>query len=439
MIVETAQVNGTLWGRCIDGWIELANTNYVSSGSGNTNNTGNTSTATPVNSGTVVCTTGVNVRSGAGTNYPVVGSAYNGQRVSIYETVSVNGSFWGRIGEGRWISLNYVKLDSTNTGSTGNGGVIWEGSGSSNNNTSTTYQIGTVTATGLNVRAAAGVGNPIVGALKKGDQVKIYGQYTVNNTLWAKINVGEANEGWVCMNYISLASSGSTNNGTAIATGVVKANTNLNVRSGAGTAAPKVGTITGGTTVYIYEKVTVNGMEWGRIGTNQWVCLAYVTLSTTGTTPSTPSTPTVSTGTGTVISSTNLNVRTGPGANYTKVGSLTPGTQVTVYEVTTNGTQQWGRIGTNQWVCMTYVRMNSSGSTTIPSTGYTGRVISSTQLNVRAAAGTGNAIVARLNPGTTVTVYELTSVNGVSWGRIANGWVCMQYIQLTSGSGVIWQ
>ena len=441
VIVETAQVNGTLWGRCIDGWIELANTNYVSTGSGNTNNTGNTSTATPVNSGTVVCTTGVNVRSGAGTNYPVVGSAYNGQRVSIYETVSVNGSFWGRIGEGRWISLNYVKLDSTNTGSTGNGGVIWEGSGSSNNNTSTTYQIGTVTATGLNVRAAAGVGNPIVGALKKGDQVKIYGQYTVNNTLWAKINVGEANEGWVCMNYISLASSGSgsTNNGTAIATGVVKANTNLNVRSGAGTAAPKVGTITGGTTVYIYEKVTVNGMEWGRIGTNQWVCLAYVTLSTTGTTPSTPSTPTVSTGTGTVISSTNLNVRTGPGANYTKVGSLTPGTQVTVYEVTTNGTQQWGRIGTNQWVCMTYVRMNSSGSITIPSTGYTGRVISSTQLNVRAAAGTGNAIVARLNPGTTVTVYELTSVNGVSWGRIANGWVCMQYIQLTSGSGVIWQ
>ena len=441
VIVETAQVNGTLWGRCIDGWIELANPTYVSSGSGNTNNTGNTSTATPVNSGTVVCTTGVNVRSGAGTNYPVVGSAYNGQRVSIYETVSVNGSFWGRIGEGRWISLNYVKLDSTNTGSTGNGGVIWEGSGSSNNNTSTTYQIGTVTATGLNVRAAAGVGNPIVGALKKGDQVKIYGQYTVNNTLWAKINVGEASEGWVCMNYISLASSGSgsTNNGTAIATGVVKANTNLNVRSGAGTAAPKVGTITGGTTVYIYEKVTVNGMEWGRIGTNQWVCLAYVTLSTTGTTPSTPSTPTVSTGTGTVISSTNLNVRTGPGANYTKVGSLTPGTQVTVYEVTTNGTQQWGRIGTNQWVCMTYVRMNSSGSITIPSTGYTGRVISSTQLNVRAAAGTGNAIVARLNPGTTVTVYELTSVNGVSWGRIANGWVCMQYIQLTSGSGVIWQ
>ena len=433
VIVETAQVNGVAWGRCIDGWIELSNTNYVSGGSSTGGTTGG-STSTSVATGTVVCTTGVNVRSGAGTTYPVVGSAYNGQRVSIYETVSVNGSFWGRIGDSRWISLNYVKLDSSNTGNngnTGNGGVIWEGTGGSNG--SVTYQIGTVTATGLNVRASAGTGSAIVGALKKGDQVKIYAQTTVGNTLWGKTDTG-----WVCMNYISLSTNngGSNNNGTAIATGVVKANTNLNVRTGAGTAYTKVGTITGGTTVYIYEKVTVNGMEWGRIGANQWICLAYVTLNSS----TIPSTPAATTGVGTVISSTNLNVRSGAGANYTKVGFLTPGSQVTVYEVVTSGTQQWGRIGTSQWVCMTYIRMNSS--TTIPSTGYTGKVVNCTQLNIRAAAGTGSTIVGRLANGATVTVYELTSVNGVSWGRIANGWVCMQYIQLTgsgSNSGVIWQ
>lgn len=442
VIVETAQINGVLWGRFIDGWVELSNTSYSQSG---IQTNPNQSSSTAVNAGTVVCTTGVNVRSGPGTNYPVVGSAYNGQRVSIYETVSVNGSFWGRIGDNRWISLTYVKLDSTTSGGNGSGDIIWNGSGSNNNNNNntTSYQLGVVTATGLNIRSAAGVGNPIVGALKKGDQVKIYGQYTVNNTLWAKINVGEAKEGWVCMNYISLVSNGSgsngsANNGTAIATGVVKANTNLNVRSGAGTAYPKVGALTGGTPVSIYEKAVVNGMEWGRIGSGMWVCMAYINLNSTPNIPGTPAAPT--TGTGTVISSTNLNVRVGAGANYQKVGSLTPGTQVTIYELATNGTQQWGRIGSNMWVCMTYIRMNGS-STTVPSTGYTGKVISSTQLNVRAAAGTNNAIVARLNPGTTVTVYELTNVNGVSWGRIANGWVCMQYIQLTSsGSGsVVWQ
>ena len=69
-------------------------------------------------------------------------------------------------------------------------------------------------------------------------------------------------------------------------------------------------------------------------------------------------------------------------------------------------------------------------------------MVNCTQLNIRAAAGTGSAIVGRLASGSTVVIYELTSVNGVSWGRIANGWVCMQYIQLTgsgSNSGVIWQ
>ena len=447
VIVETAQVNGATWGRYADGWIQLANTSYTGSslpsGSGS-------STATSTTNGTVVCNTGVNVRSGAGTNYPVVGSAYNGQRVTIYETVNVNGSFWGRIGDGRWISLNYVKLDSSSSGSGSSGSnnnITWEGEGGSSTGSgsgtgSSSYLTGTVTATGLNVRAAAGTGSAIVGALKKGDQVKIYAQTTVGNTVW-----GQTDTGWVCMNYISLngtSSGGSGSTGTVIATGTVKSNTNLNVRSGAGTNYPRVGTITSGTAVNIYEKTTVNGMEWGRIGTNMWVCLAYINLNTnTGSTGSGGSTAT--TGTGTVISSTNLNVRSGAGANYTKVGSLTPGSTVTVYEVVTSGTQQWGRIGNNMWVCMSYVRMNSSG-TTVPSTGYTGKVISSTQLNVRAAAGTNNAIVGRLAPGTTVTVYELTNVNGVSWGRIATGWVCMQYIQLTStgsgsgsNSGISWQ
>ncbi len=447
VIVETAQVNGATWGRYADGWIQLANTSYTGtslpSGSGS-------STTTSTTNGTVVCNTGVNVRSGAGTNYPVVGSAYNGQRVTIYETVNVNGSFWGRIGDGRWISLNYVKLDSSSSGSGSSGSnnnITWEGEGGSNSGSgsgtgSSSYLTGTVTATGLNVRAAAGTGSAIVGALKKGDQVKIYAQTTVGNTVW-----GQTDTGWVCMNYISLngtSNGGSGSTGTVIATGTVKSNTNLNVRSGAGTNYPRVGTITSGTAVNIYEKTTVNGMEWGRIGTNMWVCLAYINLNTNnGSGGSNGSTAT--TGTGTVISSTNLNVRSGAGANYTKVGSLTPGSTVTVYEVVTSGTQQWGRIGNNMWVCMSYVRMNSSG-TTVPSTGYTGKVISSTQLNVRAAAGTNNAIVGRLAPGTAVTVYELTNVNGVSWGRIATGWVCMQYIQLTStgsgsgsNSGISWQ
>ena len=278
VIVEAVSVGGVNWGRYCDGWIELANTNYTVSGTLPT-------TPSTTTNGTVVCSTGVNVRAGAGTNYPVVGSAYNGQRVTVYETVNVSGSFWGRIGDGSWISLTYVKLDSSN-GSTNNGSTITNPG---------TYQLGVVTANGLNVRAAAGTGSAIVGALRKGDQVKILAQTTVGNTLW-----GQTDKGWVCMNYISITGSivgngtnnGSTNNGTAIATGSVKAGTNLNVRSGAGTGFPKVGTLASGTPVSIYEKTTVNGMEWGRIGSGMWVCLAYINLNTTPPTPKNPNTPT---------------------------------------------------------------------------------------------------------------------------------------------------
>ena len=444
VIVETATVGNVLWGRCVDGWTEMSNTSgagtVIGGSTGSSTGSSNGST-TVISTGMVVASSGVNVRAGAGTNYPVVGSAYNGQQVSIYETVNVNGTLWGRIGDSRWICLSYVKLNSNNNNNnnnnngSNNGGVIWDGTNDNNNNNTGSYQIGIVTASGLNVRVAAGVGNAICGSLKKGAQVKVYGQYVVNNVLWGKID-----QGWVCMNYIQLtgnSNNNNNNNGTVIASGTVKANTNLNVRNGAGVGYARVGSLTSGTAVNIYERVTVNGAEWGRIGVNQWVSMAYIVLSNSNNNNNNNNT--VTTGTGTVISSTGLNVRIGAGANYQRVSSLSPGTQVTIYEVVQNGSQLWGRIGVNQWVCMTYIRMNSSnsGNTNIPSTGYQGRV--TTNMNVRAAAGTNNAIVGRLTAGTTVVVYELTNVNGVSWGRISTGWVCMNYIQLTTSSGVTWQ
>ena len=446
VIVETATVGNVQWGRCVDGWVEMSNTNATgtvivggTTGTTTGTTTGSTST-TAVATGMVVAKSGVNVRAGAGTNYSVVGSAYNGQQVTIYETVNVGGTLWGRIGVGRWICLSYVKLNSNNNNNGSNsGGIIWEGTNNNNNNT-TTYLTGVVTASGLNVRVAPGVGNATCGALKKGAQVKIYAQTTVNNVLWGKVD-----QGWVCMNYIQLTNNNNSNNnnnnnnGTVIATGTVKANTNLNVRNGAGVGYARVGSLTSGTAVNIYERVIVNGAEWGRIGTNQWVSMAYIVLNNSNNNNNNNNNNTATTGTGTVISSTGLNVRIGAGANYQRVSSLTPGTQVTIYEVVQNGSQLWGRIGVNQWVCMTYIRMNGTTTgttTTIPSTGYQGRV--TTNMNVRAAAGTNNAIVGRLTAGTTVVVYELTSVNGVSWGRIANGWVCMNYIQLTTTGGVTW-
>ena len=371
------------------------------------------------------------IRNGAGSNYTQIGTVASGTQLVIVETAQVNGVLWGRCING-WVELsntNYI-AGTTTVGGTTTGTTT-------TTTTGTVISTGTVVCkTGVHVRSGAGIGYSIIASYRKGDQVKIYAQSTASGMVW-----GQTDKGWVSMNYIQLntvvnpgTNTGTTTTtGTVIATGTVKANTGLNVRNGAGVNYTQVGRLTGGTPVNIYERVTVNGAEWGRIGTNQWVCLSYVILN--GSTNNTTNTAT--TGTGTVISSTGLNVRYGAGVNYQRVSSLKPGTQVTIYEVVTNGTQQWGRIGTNQWVCMTYIRMNSNSNITIPSTGYQGRV--TTNMNVRAGAGTNNAIVGRLTAGTVVTVYELTNVNGVSWGRIASGWVCMNYIQLTTNGGATWQ
>lgn len=428
VILETA-VNGTqTWGRYADGWINLEYTNYT--GGSIQPQTNPTATGNAV----VVCNTGVNVRQGPGTGYAIVGSAYNGQQVTVYETAANN--TWARVGDNRWISMSYLKMNSGVTPGTNPGTIIWD----NGNTPAGSYQIGTVTASALNVRSGAGTNYPIVGKLTKGAQIKIYQQASTGNAFWGKTDAG-----WVSMAYVAVTSgtpstpsTPSTPTETVIARAVVNDNIVLTVRSGAGTNAPRVSSLNPGTAVNVYERVNVAGQNWGRIGVNQWICLSYTTLVSGADTPSTPTTPvTPSTGsqTGVVIASTGLNVRAGAGANYARVGALVNGATVTILETTNVNGVTWGRIASG-WICMSYVRLNGGGQTpVIPASGTTGRT--TTGLNVRAAAGTNNAIVGRLAANTTITIYELTNVNGVSWGRTSNGWVCMNYVTLT-GSNVVW-
>ena len=49
-----------------------------------------------------------------------------------------------------------------------------------------------------------------------------------------------------------------------------------------------------------------------------------------------------------------LNVRKGAGTNYEVVDEIKKGTLVTIYEY--DKTKKWGRIGTNKWVSLNYVK-----------------------------------------------------------------------------------
>ncbi len=378
--------------------------------------------------GTVKCTTSVNIRAGAGTNYPPAGSAYNGDKVNIYEKKTVGTQVWGRI-DGGWICLDYVTLDSSPSGSTGS---LWDDSTSSSESTTQTGKAGTVTGNGVNVRQAAGVSSPRVGSLNKGAKVTVYEQTTVGSTPWGRIGTNQ----WICMNYVKLDSDSNTSDsGTSSAgsTGKVSSTTNLNVRSGAGTNYSRVGSLTPGTAVTILEKKTVGGVEWGRIGTNRWICLTYVTLDGSSDSSSDGNSGTTTTGKTGTVTGNGVNVRKAAGVNNARVTYLNKGAKVTVYEQTTVGGVSWGRIGTDQWICMTYVKLDdasdntgSSGSTTGNQTGTV-----TTGLNVRSGAGTNFAKVGSLSSGDKVTIYETKTIGTAKWGRIGtNRWVNLAYVKL---------
>ena len=402
-----------------------------------------------IDTGTVKCDTSVNIRSGPGTNYTSAGSAYNGDKVNIYEKKTVGTQIWGRI-DGGWICLDFVSLDSSPSGSTGSG--MWEGGSSSNESTTETGKAGTVTGNGVNVRQAAGINSTRVGSLNKGARVTVYEQTTVGSTPWGRIGTNR----WICMNYVKLDSDSDTSNSGSSSTGntgKVSSTTNLNVRSGAGTNYSRTGSLAPGTAVTILEKKTVGGVEWGRIGTNRWICLTYVTMDGSsnnnnsngnsglwGDSDSGNNSTTTTGKTGTVTGN-GVNVRKAAGVNNARVTYLNKGAKVTVYEQTTVGGVSWGRIGTERWICMTYVKLDgesdssgSTGSDTGSTNGNPTGVVT-TGLNVRSGAGTNFAKVGTLSSGAKVTIYETKTIGTAKWGRIGtNRWINLAYVNL-DGSG----
>lgn len=64
--------------------------------------------------------------------------------------------------------------------------------------------------------------------------------------------------------------------------------------------------------------------------------------------------------------------------------------------------------------------------------GVSGTVFNTDSLNVRKGPGTNFDTVTSLKRGSVVEVFEQSAVDGTVWGRIANGWVNMQYVSLCS-------
>ena len=413
IVADYVDANGVKWGNLLDGgWICLSGTGSNTGSS----QPGGSEKEPVIATGNVKLSSGVlNIRAGAGTSYNKVGTLANGAWVEIYEIKTVSGTDWGRIAEG-WISLDYVTL----------------------NKIETTEPEPTVPETTVPETTVPETTVPETTVPETTVPETTVPETTVPETTVPETTVPETT---APAPTAPPATEPPKQTPTVVATGTVKLSSGvLNVRAGAGTSYDKVGTLANGAKVQIYEIKTVSGTKWGKISSG-WISMTYVNLDSTAT-------ETSKTLTGTVTAS-SLNVRAGAGTGYSIVGSYQNGAKVTIRETTKVGSVTWGRTDKG-WVSMDYIKLDSGSSTqtkptesatTAPTTAAAGRAgTTTTEVNVRVGAGTNNTRVTRLAKGTKVTVTDMKMVNGTVWGKISNGWLCLDYVKLnapTAGSPAI--
>lgn len=162
--------------------------------------------------GTVQVSGSLNIRSGPGTNYGIVGTLNNGDKVTIVTDAS-NG--WIQVqtsaGVRGYCSADYI--NATNTGET-------NGSGN-NNSSSPNNPKATVKVNGsLNIRSGPGTNYAVTGTLKQGEQVTVLGTPTNG---WVQIQTSAGVKGYCSTEYLVLQGTDSnTNNGSTITLNVPK-------------------------------------------------------------------------------------------------------------------------------------------------------------------------------------------------------------------------
>ena len=168
----------------VNGIMDYLETNVILNNSGgNTNNTSNNtgnSNAITTQSGTIKVNGALNVRSGAGTNYSVIGSLSNGAKVEIVET---SGS-WYKIKYGSgygYISKDYVVV---NTRSIAENTVLREG---------------TAVTLSLKVRDESNYDANIMGSIAMGEKVSVI----EDDGEWSKIQYNDT-IGYILNEYVDF-------------------------------------------------------------------------------------------------------------------------------------------------------------------------------------------------------------------------------------------
>ena len=434
-VTQLTSINNVVWAKSANGWFKVEADAVIKM------------------YGVVTTVTGgsLNVRDNAGTGAGVVEKIPNGSNVTITGLKGVADAVWGKVGDGRWVSLSLVRLGAAGS----NNGSSSESTENNTESAAPEGRSGIITgAQVVNVRVAPGVHNDLATTLAAGSSVKVYEQTMKDNATWCRID-----EGWVAMMYVNLdvvtsgttgstGSVGGSGTDNILATGVVNSTMNLRVRDGAGVGFNEVASLPNGSQVVIFEKVTVQGVAWGRIDRG-WICLTYVTITQAN------SDAIATKGiTGTVVNcATGVNIRSAAGVGGALVGSEPLGARIAIYEQKLYNGSYWGRTDKG-WVCMDYIRLDASGlpdgtglsadqqaptggtnepdgttGTTTPAL-TTGKLINDASL--RNEANASSTSIDNLKAGNSIVVTELKAVGTTVWGKVGNGWLDMSDVSVNA-------
>ena len=390
---------------------------YISVATGNSTSSGEERSAKT--------TAYVNFRSGPGTNYSSKGVIASGTSITVTDTSNAQ---WYAVrlsnGSTGYIFAEYISLSGSNTPSATAAPTQAPSTGSEQTAKTTEY---------VNFRSGPGTNYSSKGVIALGTTVTVT---DTSNSEWYAVRLANGSTGYIFAQYLKVTGTSSatptptptqapSNDGTVQA----KLTADVNLRRGAGTNYGVIKVIGTGTTVTVTD---ASNNQWYKVklsdGTEGYLFSEYLKVTSgniDSAKPSATPTPTPAPNNGTVQAKTtsDLNVRKGPGTSYGIVKVIDMNVTVTVTEATNSS---WYKVklsdGTEGYLAAQYLKItsgdinsvkpgnsgedntNNGNNSNTPATGEYVRV--TVGLNLRSEPNTSSKVLTVLSTGTVLNELD---------------------------------
>lgn len=291
----------------------------------------------------------------------------------------------------------------------------------------------------LNVHKKASADSNVLGQLPMDLEIEILEQATAGETLWGRIDTVElpdgskVKSGWVDLQHVRfpgddveevtepVAETQPTLPSVTVNMGTVTAG-KLLIRKGPDSKYEAVDeAYHNGDRIEILETQTIDDTMWGRTNLG-WIGMGYVKMD--GAADNTPNASNIVTNGSTevlgygIVNLPELNVRSGPGTEHDRLGTVKQGVRYAYYQLSTLS-GSWARID-GGWISTEhfYIEGNTND-------GELTGTVTEDGLNIRTGPNTSFQSVGTYNKGDHIRVLAQVG----NWGYTENGWVFMSYVE----------